>query len=179
MVTLGPTSTLWECPLLGSQLLEANNDIWFGFSEPSQQVVQPFIDVVDVESDDLQYTDLKLKNRKLATPFSREMAVLWPRGGLVRPAVQIRHFWDAGRYLVISVAMVRPAEAREKIRNRVPALGTECHRPSMPTIVVANFRVARYPLEISQKPTSSQLGASLPRADWIAQSPLAAAPQMP
>jgi hypothetical protein len=32
---------------------------------------------------------------------------------------------------------------------------------------------------MAPKPTSSPLGASLPRADWIAQSPLAAAPQMP
>src|ERR1700687_5280306 len=34
-------------------------------------------------------------------------------------------------------------------------------------------------MAISPKPTSSPLGASLPRADWIAQSLLAAAPQMP
>jgi hypothetical protein len=33
--------------------------------------------------------------------------------------------------------------------------------------------------DTSPKPTSSPLGASLPRADWIAQSLLAAAPQMP
>jgi hypothetical protein len=58
---------LWECPLLGFQLLEAN-DIWLRFAEPSHQVVQPLVDVVDVESYDLQYTDLKLQNRKLPSP---------------------------------------------------------------------------------------------------------------
>ena len=39
-----------KCPLLGLELLEANN-VWLRFGEPIHEVVQAF---VDVESDDLQ-----------------------------------------------------------------------------------------------------------------------------
>jgi hypothetical protein len=59
-ITQGPKRTLWECPLLGFQLLEAN-DVWLGFAQPSHQVVQTLVDVVDVESDDLQSPGLNLK----------------------------------------------------------------------------------------------------------------------
>ena len=43
--------------MLGFELLEAN-DVWLGFAEPSHQVVQPLVDVVDVESYDLQYIQI-------------------------------------------------------------------------------------------------------------------------
>jgi hypothetical protein len=56
-------------------------------------------------------------------------------------------------------------------------------------LLSAHFRIADKPgvdrigqqKSFSQhfKPTSNPLGASLPRGDWIAQSLLAAAPQMP
>jgi hypothetical protein len=48
-------------PLLGLELLEAN-DVWLGLGEPSHEVVQAFVDVVDVESDDLQSPGLNLKS---------------------------------------------------------------------------------------------------------------------
>jgi hypothetical protein len=60
VITQGPNCTLWECPLLGFQLLEAN-DIWLRFGEPRNEVVQAFVDVVDVESDDLQSPGLNLQ----------------------------------------------------------------------------------------------------------------------
>ena len=47
-------------PLLGLELLEAN-DIWLRFGEPRNEVVQAFVDVVDVESDDLQSPGLNLQ----------------------------------------------------------------------------------------------------------------------
>jgi len=47
-------------PLLGLELLEAN-DVWLRFGEPSHEVVQAFVDVVDVESDDLQSPGLNLQ----------------------------------------------------------------------------------------------------------------------
>ena len=46
--------------LLGLELLEAN-DVWLRFGEPSHEVVQAFVDVVDVESDDLQSTGPNLQ----------------------------------------------------------------------------------------------------------------------
>ena len=49
-----------KCPLLGLELLEANN-VWLRFGEPSHEVVQAFVDVVDVESDDLQSPGLNLQ----------------------------------------------------------------------------------------------------------------------
>jgi hypothetical protein len=49
-----------KCPLLGLELLEAN-DVWLRFGEPSREVVQAFVDVVDVESDDLQSPGLNLQ----------------------------------------------------------------------------------------------------------------------
>jgi hypothetical protein len=49
-----------KCPLLGLELLEAN-DIWLRFGEPRNEVVQAFVDVVDVESDDLQSPGLNLQ----------------------------------------------------------------------------------------------------------------------
>ena len=49
-----------KCPLLGLELLEAN-DIWLRFGEPGYEVVQAFVDVVDVESDDLQSPGLNLQ----------------------------------------------------------------------------------------------------------------------
>jgi hypothetical protein len=49
-----------KCPLLGLELLEAN-DVWLRFGEPSHEVVQAFVDVVDVESDDLQRPGLNLQ----------------------------------------------------------------------------------------------------------------------
>jgi hypothetical protein len=39
--------------LLGLEFLQAN-DVWFSFGEPSHQVFQPLVDVVDVEGDNLQ-----------------------------------------------------------------------------------------------------------------------------
>jgi hypothetical protein len=50
-----------KCPLLGLELLEANN-VWLRFGEPIHEVVQAFVDVVDVESDDLQSPGLNLKS---------------------------------------------------------------------------------------------------------------------
>jgi hypothetical protein len=47
-------------PLLGLELLEAN-DVWLRFGEESHEVVQAFVDVVDVESDDLQIPVLNLQ----------------------------------------------------------------------------------------------------------------------
>jgi hypothetical protein len=47
-------------PLLGLELLDAN-DVWLGFGEPSHEVVQALVDVVNVESDDLQSSGLNLK----------------------------------------------------------------------------------------------------------------------
>ena len=47
-------------PLLGLELLEAN-DVWFRFREPSYEIVKTFVDVVDVESDDLQSPGLNLQ----------------------------------------------------------------------------------------------------------------------
>ena len=49
-----------KCPLLGLELLEAN-DVWLRFGEPSYEVVQAFVDVVDVESGDLQSPGLNLQ----------------------------------------------------------------------------------------------------------------------
>jgi hypothetical protein len=49
-----------KCPLLGLELLEAN-DVWLRFGEPSHEVVQASVDVVDVESDDLQSPGLNLQ----------------------------------------------------------------------------------------------------------------------
>ena len=49
-----------KCPLFGLELLKAN-DIWLRFGEPSHEVVQAVVDVVDVESDDLQSPGLNLK----------------------------------------------------------------------------------------------------------------------
>jgi hypothetical protein len=51
-ITQGPKRALRECPLLGFQFLEANN-VWLCFAQPSHQVVQTRVDVVDVESYDL------------------------------------------------------------------------------------------------------------------------------
>jgi hypothetical protein len=50
-----------KCPLLGLELLEASN-VRLGLGEPSHEVVQAFVDVVDVESDDLQSPGLNLKS---------------------------------------------------------------------------------------------------------------------
>jgi hypothetical protein len=52
----------WKCPLLSFKFLETN-DVWLCFAEPSHQVIQPLVDVVDIESGDLQY---KILNRRLA-----------------------------------------------------------------------------------------------------------------
>jgi hypothetical protein len=49
-----------KCPLLGLELLEVN-DVWLRLDEPSHEVVQAFVDVVDVESDDLQSPGLDLQ----------------------------------------------------------------------------------------------------------------------
>ena len=49
-----------KCPLLGLELLEAN-DVWFRLGEPSHEIVKTFVDVVDVESDDLQSPGLNLQ----------------------------------------------------------------------------------------------------------------------
>jgi hypothetical protein len=49
-----------KCPLLGLELLEAN-DVWFLLGEPSHEIVKTFVDVVDVESDDLQNPGLNLQ----------------------------------------------------------------------------------------------------------------------
>jgi hypothetical protein len=46
-------------PVLGLELLEANN-VWLRFGEPIHEVVKAFVDVVDVESDDLQSPGLNL-----------------------------------------------------------------------------------------------------------------------
>ncbi len=53
----------WKCPLLGFEFLEANN-VWLCFAQPSHQVIQPLVDVVDIKSYDLQYTDSKPQNRR-------------------------------------------------------------------------------------------------------------------
>jgi hypothetical protein len=49
-----------KCLLLGLELLEAN-DVWLRLGQPSHEVVQAFVDVVDVEGDDLQSPGLSLK----------------------------------------------------------------------------------------------------------------------
>ena len=59
-IAKGSKGMRWKCPLLGLELLEAN-DVWLRFGEPGHEVVQAFVDVVDVESDDLQSSGLNLK----------------------------------------------------------------------------------------------------------------------
>jgi hypothetical protein len=44
--------------VLGLEFLEAD-DVWLSFGEPSQKVLQPFIDVVDVEGGDFHLFGLK------------------------------------------------------------------------------------------------------------------------
>jgi hypothetical protein len=51
--------------LLSLEFLEANN-VWLSFAEPSQEVFQPLVDVVDVESDDLHCSGL---NRRYSPPL--------------------------------------------------------------------------------------------------------------
>ena len=44
--------------MLGLELLEAN-DIWLSFVEPSHEVFQPLVDVIDIEASDLHRSGLK------------------------------------------------------------------------------------------------------------------------
>jgi hypothetical protein len=59
-ISKGSKSVCRKCPLLGLEFLEAD-DVWLRFGEPSHEVVQAFVDVVDVESDDLQSPGLNLQ----------------------------------------------------------------------------------------------------------------------
>jgi hypothetical protein len=59
-IAKAPKGICRKRPLLGLELLEANN-VWLRFGEPSHEVVQAFVDVVDVESDDLQSPGLNLQ----------------------------------------------------------------------------------------------------------------------
>jgi len=57
--------------LLGFEFLKANN-VRLSFAEPSQEVFQPLVDVVDVESDDLQSPGLNLQPIVISTSVKAE-----------------------------------------------------------------------------------------------------------
>ncbi len=56
-VAEGPKVTHGKRSLLGFEFLEAN-DFWSSFGEPSQKILQPFINVVDIESGNLHRSGL-------------------------------------------------------------------------------------------------------------------------
>ena len=60
MVAQGSKGTRRKGPLAGLELLEAN-DVWNRFAEPGHQVVQPLVDVVNVERYDLQLSSSRRK----------------------------------------------------------------------------------------------------------------------
>src|SRR6516164_3857363 len=61
MIAEGSKPTLGKRLLLGPELLEAN-DVWPSLGEPSHEVLQPLVDVVDVEGDDLHSSRLSSQN---------------------------------------------------------------------------------------------------------------------
>ena len=52
-ITQGSKRFRGKGSVFGLQLLEAN-DVWLSFGEPSREILQPLVDVVDVERYDLQ-----------------------------------------------------------------------------------------------------------------------------
>src|SRR4030095_6072260 len=70
-----PKGTCRKCPLLYFELLEAN-DVGLFPSEPSRQIVQTFVDVVDVKSGDLQWPCLSRRLSDRAISLRRIVAIL-------------------------------------------------------------------------------------------------------
>jgi hypothetical protein len=53
-ITRGSERLRWKCALLCLELLQAS-DVRLGFGEPCQEILQPFVDVVDVKRRDFHY----------------------------------------------------------------------------------------------------------------------------